>query len=273
MFDHFLITRFNLKSAEWKVSRSGKQVLTDDWLKYRFYLFEKFTLPSVLNQSCTNFRWLIYFDIDTPDIYLKRAIVLNEHPSISVFFIRGMNVFLKEIISSIEQLKDPSKLFLITTRLDNDDLIHRDFIKKIQESFIPESGTLIDLRRGYQLNLEKNGKSSVRHFFDFYTHYLSLIEYSLGFKTIFSRIIDDWQLEKRVIVQHEHPLFIETVHGENLVNTMKSHQPYLLNFRGADFGIEPKTLRLRSFFWVIIKNRTYYLKRIRLISKSRKLKI
>lgn len=269
MFDHFLITRFNVKLSIWEVTHSGKEVRTNEWMEHRFNLFEKFTLPSVLNQTNNNFRWLIYFDKNTSEKYRKKALLLEQHHfNISVYFITGMDVFLPEIISAINNLRDYKNNFLITTRLDNDDLIHKNFIKTIQESFIPENGTLIDLRRGYQLNLQNN-KITIRHFFQHYSCFLSLIEDVSSFKTVFSRRIEDWTMEKKILIHDFAPLFIESVHGENLVNSPRSYMPYLLRFSATDFGIDYSVLKFPNLIWIIYKNRKYYYKRIRIALKKK----
>ena len=73
--NHYLITRFNLKKTNWNPRWKINQqlALSDEWLKYRFELFEKYCFPSVYNQSNQNFTWCVFFDIKTPDYYKERV--------------------------------------------------------------------------------------------------------------------------------------------------------------------------------------------------------
>jgi hypothetical protein len=71
VFKHFLLTRFNVKT-KWKTTKNGEETLTEKWLSHRFDLFEKFCYPSVRNQKNQGFRWLVFFDINTPTPYKER---------------------------------------------------------------------------------------------------------------------------------------------------------------------------------------------------------
>jgi len=58
----FLLTRFNVAKCD------------EDWLDIRLKLFEKFCVPSVLNQVYKDFTWLIFFDPRTPFRYVDRIL-------------------------------------------------------------------------------------------------------------------------------------------------------------------------------------------------------
>jgi hypothetical protein len=61
-FHHFVLTRFNVKIG----LGGGESVAPNlEWLVHRFDLFDKFCFPSVRNQSNLNFKWLVFFDVDT----------------------------------------------------------------------------------------------------------------------------------------------------------------------------------------------------------------
>ena len=68
-FQHFILTRFNVKAKDWGEDSVGRQTLTSAWLDERFSLFLKYCLPSILNQSRKNFKWLIYFNNDIEEKY------------------------------------------------------------------------------------------------------------------------------------------------------------------------------------------------------------
>jgi hypothetical protein len=69
-FSHFIITRFNLRL--YARDKKNKPVRTEQWLKYRFDIFEQYCLPSVAAQTCADFTWLCLFDEQTPDFYRLR---------------------------------------------------------------------------------------------------------------------------------------------------------------------------------------------------------
>ena len=58
MFKHYLITRFNLRADNWDVTKNNEQLLTDEWMDNRMWLFENFCFPSVIGQTNQNFEWL-----------------------------------------------------------------------------------------------------------------------------------------------------------------------------------------------------------------------
>lgn len=152
IFTHFLITRFNIKNAKphWQQTKTGSKVLTHEWLKQRFEIFDTYCLPSILNQSNKNFKWLIYFDIDTPEPYKKRvATLVQEHPFIKPIYVDEYQSFLKGISETVLSNSDSSSSHIITTRLDNDDALHFSAIEKIQSLFKNQELAVYNFTKGY----------------------------------------------------------------------------------------------------------------------------
>lgn len=58
-FDHFILTRFNVRVPGW-----ARQT-DDDWLRNRISLFERYCVTSVANKTSKEFRWLVFFDVST----------------------------------------------------------------------------------------------------------------------------------------------------------------------------------------------------------------
>jgi hypothetical protein len=50
MFQHFVITRFNLRKKDWQTSKKT-QVLTDIWMEGRLELFEYYCFSSLKAQT------------------------------------------------------------------------------------------------------------------------------------------------------------------------------------------------------------------------------
>ena len=128
-FEHYILTRFNLSlySATKKV-RSGKRIVPDEWMVSRFRLWERYCVPSICAQTCQNFTWLVVFDPATPKKYIERATDIL-HPKHEVLFANNFRKGIKERIGK------PTVDRLITSRFDNDDALHRDFVGRIQDRF------------------------------------------------------------------------------------------------------------------------------------------
>lgn len=73
---HFILTRFNL--LLWDKAKDDRKVRTIKWLEHRFSLFEKYCLPSVKNQTCQDFEWIVLFDSMTPDNYKDRIVLYQK---------------------------------------------------------------------------------------------------------------------------------------------------------------------------------------------------
>lgn len=87
-FHHYILTRFNLPI--FFRLRNGMDVNACDekYLEDRFGLFERYCMPSVMNQTCQNFKWLIFFDSRTPEVFRKRANFWhNRYNNIYVFYL------------------------------------------------------------------------------------------------------------------------------------------------------------------------------------------
>lgn len=147
-FTHFLITRFNV-STDYSIGTE----LDNTWLNHRCSLFENYCLPSVLAQVNKNFTWIILLNEKTPSLYITRIkkACLNGIPSFKILFV-GLDFeqSIKDYFSSLPNRTE----FLITSRLDNDDAIHKSFIHCIQELFNKQNYTFIEFINGYTYSLK-----------------------------------------------------------------------------------------------------------------------
>lgn len=138
---HILITRFNVRVPEWRrVDKNKIPTLNNAWMKHRFKLFEKHTIPSVEAQTCQDFKWLLLCDANTSDYWMAK---LFGHTAYGVIYVRD---WLKDLQ---EHLKD--KGWLATTRLDNDDAIEPEFIETIQKH-LTHKKQFLNITNGWKLN-------------------------------------------------------------------------------------------------------------------------
>lgn len=124
-FRHVLMTRFNLATP----GREFSIRTQPGWLEGRFELFERYCLPSVAAQTRRAFDWIIYFDVDTPQVFKDRIVALQE-----VFPFRAYYTPLFPETGwrdSIRSELDPQEGLLLTTRLDSDDALAVDFFERL----------------------------------------------------------------------------------------------------------------------------------------------
>lgn len=230
MFQHYILTRFNLRATDWTITKNKEKVLTDEWLKERFDLFENYCFSSVKNQSSQNFKWLVFFDVNTPEAYkIKVEEYSKSYENFYPFFIDGMPNFLPEIVKNIKLL-DTEK-YIITSRLDNDDSIHEDYVKVIQSYFDKQNHLAIDLIDGYTLQIgEKIRLGFQKHL---YNPFISLIEKKDDFKTVWFRSRHgSWKYEKNIIRVKDKRLWLGIIHSKNKVNQFEGYgsvDPEIIN--------------------------------------------
>ena len=153
---HYLITRFSVPFEDYLNDKNGGKVRTEEWLNHRFRLFEDFCFPSVKAQSNQNFTWLVFFDTGTPDAFKERIENYQvQYRGFTPVFVTSAEDFqkkLQEIIKDNIQYKTT----LITSRIDNDDAIHENYIDFIQQQaeLNKEKDFLLNFKWGLQLDLK-----------------------------------------------------------------------------------------------------------------------
>ncbi|MBY8963944.1 putative rhamnosyl transferase [Flavobacterium sp. D11R37] len=263
MFSHYLITRFNLKNPKWDVTKNNETLLTDEWLEHRLWLFENFCLPSVTSQTSTNFTWLIYFDVTTPPAYRSRIESLVEgHKNIRLFYIEGMPAFYPEIQKLITA-ETKGQPYLITSRIDNDDCIHKDFIAEVQKQFNKQDYRAIDVIKGYSLQIKPVimlGKKE--HIFN---PFISLIEKNENPKTVWFNDHNLWKKETRITQVTHKRLWMSIIHEKNKVNEFDGYGNIKWENVKQDFivsaqmqsNIDANILPHSKWAWTSFKNGLY----------------
>lgn len=227
MYQHFILTRFNLRL--WSKDKHNQQTRTNEWLEKRFRLFETFCLPSVLNQSIHNFKWIVLFDVETPEPYRTRIHTYEKLcNSFQPYFISPQegrhftHVFQKIVTSQIK-----ANDIVITTYLDNDDALRYDYIEEVQHlSNQVEDKTFISFKYGLQYFTQLNIATLVPFMNN---HFISLIEKydsSSDIRTVFgygSHInIHSYQGTHTLYINHpEQAKWIEVVHENNMDNDIR----------------------------------------------------
>lgn len=220
-FQHFIITRFNLKNETWLVDKNKHQVLDESWLKKRYQLFDRFCYSSMINQSEKNFTWLVYFDSDTPDFYKKKNKSYSARfVSFKAIYKDSFTHFVKDLKADITCFLKPNTTHIITSRLDNDDAFHEDVIKIIQKQFNYQNSSIVDLQKGLCLQIAPNYRLFEANIIS--GPFLSLIEKRVAgdFNTVISRAHKDWRDNLELIEMNSQPLWLQVIHKNNLANTL-----------------------------------------------------
>lgn len=120
-FTHYVLTRFNTQeiNGELLYDKPG----ADEWMDKRMVFFEK-TKESVLSQTVP-FRWIISLDKRTPDKYYRQ-----------IFTDERMTAVSCDIRDSFDYIT-PVTLWVITSRMDCDDIYNADALYSIQQEFEP----------------------------------------------------------------------------------------------------------------------------------------
>ena len=130
-YKHIIITYFNAYTDYIDYNNiSPKKINTYKYLEQRFKIFEEITLPSIKSQTCQNFEWIIVFNSDTPKKYKDRIKQLKkEFRFTDLYFEKGEYFNFDLYVSD----KYKEYKWFLTTRLDNDDMIGKNYVGKVQK--------------------------------------------------------------------------------------------------------------------------------------------
>ncbi len=142
------------------ITRFGIGVFDETWFEHRFLLFQSLVLPSIRNQTRRDFVWLICIGVDTLASVEERLHELVRDIDNAVL-LKMSGFEHRKCVNYLRDISPPEKsTHIITTRLDDDDALQFDFVKKVSEfydSIAPaaggDEGTVLTFTSGYLLNL------------------------------------------------------------------------------------------------------------------------
>ncbi|MEM9645186.1 MAG: glycosyltransferase [Planctomycetota bacterium] len=210
-FCHLVLTRFNCRfAASWT-----KVAIDPDWLGPRFELFDRYCLPTMRAQTCKDFKWVLFFDAETPSPFRERALALQDERT-SVVLVETLTGEL--IRETIHAHTDAGATHLVTTRLDNDDGLASDALERVQGAFTASpSPYFINLDEGLIVAEERYYQ---RH--DPSNAFLTFVEPRSG------EPMGVWHCEHNNASAHApvHPVsgppaWLQVVHGGNVSNKVR----------------------------------------------------
>lgn len=236
MFQHFIITPFNVDLG----LKARSELLDCEYLQRRFKLFQEFCFPSVYNQTNQNFKWLAFFDYETPDEIKKKIKSLQKWSNFMPIFTQENIDFQPLLVKTIHQYLKPENTHTITTWLDGDDGIAKDFIEQVQQQFNHQNFEYINFPYGYQLT--QDGL-----FFKKYlsSPFISLIE-QIDDNILTCKVMSHsavYRLSQKGLPVRQvltYPLWIQLIHGDHLRSKMhySSAIPQPLKKLKRDFSIQ-----------------------------------
>jgi len=217
----FLLTRFNIYSG----SELKFDPETDvDYLRHRFELFDKYTVPSVYSQTARDFKWIVLFSDRLPNEFVKKVTEYEEKYEFfegrylskeQVFPKRYMlNESIKKIISDYTQGE------VILTRMDNDDVIADNYLENVKnaaEKHHLNYNFAINFSRGLQY--DETNKVLIKynrphnHFFSICTHISD--DFIEPLCQNHENIMENMELREE---DSSFPQWMEIIHGNNLSN-------------------------------------------------------
>lgn len=226
---HYLVTLWNVDCYD------------IGWLERRAKVFEKFTLPSVEGQINKNFEWLFISDARTPDKFKN---ILERYPARTYYHDfehhnwkcpKLLNETKMQFSVRIETIPEVIKAAvghhdvecLITSRLDNDDILAAEHMDRIQHHVKrawerDRKGTSfwLSLVRGFRYRVDE-GK--MYPFNSRNNSFLSFVEPPDDVKSCYQcvhTLAAESGYDTEIVRQGE-PTWAEVIHGENVLNRVK----------------------------------------------------
>lgn len=263
MFNHLLITRFNLRNHDWNTTKNNQKLLTDEWMEDRLWLFENFCFPSVIAQTNQQFNWHLFLDTTTTAVFkIRLENLVAPHSNVHLHYIEGMPEFYPSIqkLLSDQYANQP---YIITSRIDNDDCISKNFINEIQLQFNQQDFLALDSIKGYSLQVQPDFRLGKKE--HIYNPFISLIEKNYNAKTVWSSDHTQWKKEKRIKQLTHKRLWMSIIHESNKVNEFDGYgsvnwdeikNDFILS-EAIDRQISDSLIPEKKWRWLSFKNRCY----------------
>jgi hypothetical protein len=210
-FPHYIITRFSVR-APGDVQRYRHP----EWLEERLTLLGRFGAPSLLSQTSHNFTWLIFADIASPQWVRDGLSEISSGIPVSQFFVEPKQW--KSALNDFLQGERGQGVPLITSRLDSDDLLHRDFVQEIAAAAVPE--VVLNMPTGFRLRVNDMHLFRVGHKRAFESLCTASPQHIFDFQH--GKAADVFP---SVEVRPREGMWIQTVHDHNIANASTRGYP------------------------------------------------
>ncbi len=185
--------RIDQHTIDKQVRRMGLKRFDEGWLERRLQLFAAYTYPSVCAQTNQGFDFVGIVHKDSPMWFIE---ALDQFPNMSVSLVE---VDIEAAVRGVPSIN-----------VDSDDAISRDFVAEAKKT--GEGHTMF--YRGmkhrtttgawFAISYEDNHFNIVRH------SELTVLDFNHRWNTI-----------PPTVIRHDHPMWLEVVHDDNLVNRLR----------------------------------------------------
>lgn len=206
-FDHLILTRFSAVVVD------DQPPPLPEWLDYRWEFFVQACVPSIQSQTSRDFRWLVWFDDRCPDDFREDV----EELAVGAFEpIWTHTNFWEDLAPQVASRSIAP--WLLTTRLDSDDALARDFVAAVQREVRPVDRLVIDFPRGLQV--DRSGAVYQDHLRS--NHFASLLA-RRGDEPVTAFVAPHARLGRHTPVRRvvTEPMWLEVLHGANVSNALR----------------------------------------------------
>ncbi|SCZ65263.1 Putative rhamnosyl transferase [Epibacterium ulvae] len=239
------LVRFSMLSPTFNTRRFSSledaiaQLFTTERMELRFRLFEQLCLPSLLRQSDKNFQLVILTSDQMPTRYLERLLALiDPHPQVICYAPSPIKHY-NQIQNGYELAHLDGATHKALFRLDDDDGVDRDFIKRtrrLAEALIPVQETeepfILCGNRGFYAIKSSDGVDV------FDACEPSPLSTGATLVGKVERKFNPYRRNHRRYAQHysvysdlSTPSFIRTMHGDNLSSVARLGQTHQMSTR------------------------------------------
>lgn len=228
-YNHVLITRFNVDIAYGTPGRG----IEDAWLRDRVDVFDRLTAPSVRSQSATLDAWLVFLNAKSPE-WFRTAI--EARTEFTAVWIDGP-LLDGRIADELRARGLADKEFLITSRVDNDDALSRDFVATVQKQFDRQDRLFIEFPRGLEYANGDYFRKTWRS-----NPFLSLIEHTgSGIDTVIYRPHPEVRRAEPTRTVWDRNMWLQNSHPFSATSqTVRNARPVLRAGRPANFACDWK---------------------------------
>jgi hypothetical protein len=245
-YKHIILTRFNLQ-----YDLLSDIHIQDNWLEERFRLFEQYCFPSIIAQTNQQFDWVILLSDQTPKNYILRITqhtnsYKNIHLELCSYY-EDVNILYKTI--GLKYIQDYD--YLLSTRVDNDDMLAKDFVATLQKHLpVTPMSAVLTFTNGIQWFERQNIAFAVaydrNHFLNFWEEKQS-VRTSLG--------IDHTKVQStNLIILREPFMWCEIVHENNISNSYVPKYRYSQNVSTDLYPIKLEIHRIRQCWFLICEH-------------------
>ena len=209
---HLIITRF---SMEFYNKEFSKKIYRKDYILNGIRVLKQYLFPSLENQSCKNFTWILMLGNKANITYIKSLLNFNNSFETKIIYQKDIKKFVRNISKGYD--------VLITTRIDYDDRIYYDAVNDVRKAInINRPMILYGYNRGVYY-FELNDK-----YYDFYYNYKNegVMSIFISLITVLNKVNDTYTV---------YDLGIHILIRKTLLEKYKSFGIKELNYEPAIF--------------------------------------